>query len=98
MASTDATVVKLTHREIMVVVGGLLLGVFLAAIDQTMVTTALPVVVGDLGSLDKLSWVVTGYLLTATVVVPLWGKMSDQFGRRIVFQAAIGLYVVGSIL
>jgi EmrB/QacA subfamily drug resistance transporter len=97
MASTDATVVKLTHREVLVVVGGLLLGVFLAALDQTMVTTALPVIVGELGSLDKLSWVVTAYLLTATVVVPLWGKMSDQLGRRIVFQAAIALYVLGSI-
>ena len=97
MASTDATVVKLTHREILVVVSGLLLGVFLAALDQTMVTTALPVIVGELGSIDKLSWVVTAYLLTATVVVPLWGKMSDQLGRRVVFQAAIGLYVLGSI-
>ncbi|HUF33422.1 MAG TPA: MDR family MFS transporter [Acidimicrobiales bacterium] len=97
MAAT-ATGTKLTHRQVLVVLSGLLLGMFLAAIDQTMVSTALPVIVGDLGSLDQLSWVVTAYLLTATVSVPLWGRISDQFGRRIVFQAAIAVYLVGSIL
>jgi EmrB/QacA subfamily drug resistance transporter len=88
----------LSHRQILVVLSGLLLGVFLAAIDQTMVSTALPVVVGDLGGLDQLSWVVTAYLLTTTVSVPLWGKISDQFGRRPVFQAAIVIYLLGSVL
>lgn len=89
---------KLTHRQILVVLSGLLLGVLLAAIDQTMVSTALPVIVGDLGGLEQLSWVVTAYLLTTTVSVPLWGKCSDQFGRRPVFQAAIIVYLVGSVL
>ena len=98
-AATDVGMAgtKLTHRQVMVVLSGLLLGMFLAAIDQTMVSTALPVIVGDLGSLEKLSWVVTAYLLTTTVSVPLWGKISDQFGRKIVFQVAIVVYLVGCL-
>jgi EmrB/QacA subfamily drug resistance transporter len=98
LGAPGATTTKLTHRQVLVVLSGLLLGMFLAAIDQTMVSTALPVIVGDLGSLEQLSWVVTAYLLTATVSVPLWGKVSDQLGRRVVFQAAIAVYLVGSVL
>jgi EmrB/QacA subfamily drug resistance transporter len=98
MSTPTAPPTKLTHRQVLVVLSGLLLGMFLAAIDQTMVSTALPVIVGDLGSLEQLSWVVTAYLLTTTVSVPLWGKISDQYGRKIVFQAAIGVYLVGSVL
>jgi EmrB/QacA subfamily drug resistance transporter len=89
---------KLSHHQVLVVLSGLLLGVFLSAIDQTMVSTALPVIVGELGSLEQLSWVVTAYLLTTTVSVPLWGKISDQRGRKVVFQAAIAVYLVGSVL
>ena len=89
---------NLSHRQVMVILSGLLAGLFLAAIDATMVSVALPVIVGDLGGLDQLSWVVTTYLLTSTVSVPLYGKVSDLYGRRVVFLTAISVYLVGSLL
>jgi len=88
----------MTHRQIMVVFSGLLLGIFLAALDQTIVSTALPTIVGELGGLDHLSWVVTAYMLTSTASAPLYGKISDLYGRKIVFQAAIVIFLVGSVL
>lgn len=88
----------LSHDQIMVVVVGLMAGMFLAALDQSIVGTALPRIVSDLGGLDKLSWVVTAYLLTSTAATPLWGKISDLYGRRIIFQAAIVLFLAGSAL
>jgi EmrB/QacA subfamily drug resistance transporter len=87
-----------SHREIMVILIGLMAGMLLAALDQSIVSTALPRIVGELGGLDKLSWVVTAYLLTSTAVTPLWGKLSDLYGRRIVFQAAIVIFLAGSAL
>lgn len=90
--------VALTHRQILVVYSGLMAGMLVAALDQTVVATALPTIVGDLGGLDHLSWVVTAYLLTSTVSVPLYGKVSDLLGRKVVFQAAIAIFVAGSIL
>ncbi|MBU1866268.1 MAG: MFS transporter, partial [Actinobacteria bacterium] len=89
---------KLSHRQILVVFSGLMLGMFLAALDQTIVATALPTIVGELGGLDHLSWVVTAYLLTSTASAPLYGKVSDLYGRRIVFQFAIVVFLVGSVL
>src|SRR3954454_8029726 len=77
---------------------GLLLAMLLAALDQTIVSTALPTIVRDLGGIDELSWVVTAYLLTATVSTPLWGRISDVFGRKRLFQAAIAVFLVGSAL
>ena len=88
----------LTHRQILVVFSGLLLGMFLAALDQTIVATALPTIVGELGGLDHLSWVVTAYLLTSTASTPLYGKISDLYGRKLMFQAAIVLFLLGSAL
>ncbi len=88
----------LSHDQIMVVVGGLMAGMFLAALDQSIVGTALPRIVSDLGGLDKLSWVVTAYLLTSTAATPLWGKISDLYGRRIIFQIAIVTFLAGSAL
>ena len=90
--------VQLSHREILIVFGGLMLGMLLAALDQTIVATALPTIVGDLGGLDHLSWVVTAYLLAATASTPLYGKISDLYGRKIMFQAAIAIFLVGSVL
>ena len=75
-----------------------MLTMLLAALDQTIVSTALPTIVGDLGGLDHLSWVVTAYLLTATVSGPLYGKLGDLFGRKIVLQAAIVIFLIGSAL
>src|SRR5256886_7946588 len=81
-----------------VIFSALMLVVLLAALDQTIVATALPTIVGDLGGLSHLSWVVTAYLLTSTISVPLYGKISDLYGREILFQAAIVIFVGGSML
>ena len=80
------------------VVGSVMLGMLLAALDQTIVSTALPTIVADLGGADHLAWVVTAYLLAETVVTPLVGKFGDMFGRRIVFQAAVLVFGAGSLL
>ncbi|MGP4048037.1 DHA2 family efflux MFS transporter permease subunit [Streptomyces sp. 2A115] len=70
----------------------------LAALDQTIVSTALPTIVSDLGGMDHLSWVVTAYLLAATAATPLWGKLGDQYGRKKLFQTAITIFLIGSAL
>jgi EmrB/QacA subfamily drug resistance transporter len=88
----------LTGRALWTVFGALMLGMFLAALDQTIVSTALPTIVGDLGGLKHLSWVVTSYLLAATVSTPLYGKLGDMYGRKPVFLAAILIFLTGSIL
>ena len=74
-----------------------MLGMLLASLDQTVVATAMPTIVGELGGLDHLSWVITAYLLTSTATVPLYGKLSDIFGRKVMFQGAILVFVVGSV-
>lgn len=86
------------HPPIRLLFPALLLVMLLAALDQTIVSTALPTIVGELGGLNNLSWVVTAYLLTSTIVVPLYGKFGDLFGRKVVLQAAIVLFLVGSAL
>jgi EmrB/QacA subfamily drug resistance transporter len=78
--------------------GALMLGMFLAALDQTIVATALPTIVSELGGMDHLSWVVTAYLLASTAGTPLWGKLGDQYGRKRLFQIAIVLFLIGSML
>jgi EmrB/QacA subfamily drug resistance transporter len=87
-----------TGRALWTVFGALMLGMFLAALDQTIVSTALPTIVGDLGGLSHLSWVVTSYLLAATVSTPIYGKLGDMYGRKPVFQAAILIFLAGSML
>ncbi len=88
----------LDQRRVLLVFGGLMLGMLLAALDQTIVATALPTIVGELGGLNHLAWVVTAYLLASTASTPLWGKLGDLYGRKPVFQAAIVLFLVGSVL
>jgi EmrB/QacA subfamily drug resistance transporter len=88
----------LSHRQILVVMSGLMAGMFLAALDQSIVAVALPQITSELGGLDKLSWVVTAYLLTSTAATPLWGKISDLRGRRPIFQAAIVVFLIGSLI
>ena len=73
-------------------------GLLLAALDQTIVATAMPTIVGELGGLEYYSWVVTAYLLSSTVSTPLFGKISDLYGRRVIFQVAILIFLVGSLL
>jgi EmrB/QacA subfamily drug resistance transporter len=87
-----------THRQIMVILSGLMTGMLLAALDQTIVSTALPTIVGDLGGLQHLSWVVTAYLLASTASTPLYGKISDLYGRKPVFRFAIVVFLIGSAL
>jgi EmrB/QacA subfamily drug resistance transporter len=94
----DPQPVHFTHRQIVIILLGVMSGMFLAALDQGIVGTALPRIVSELGGLDKLSWVVTAYLLTSTAVTPLWGKLSDLYGRRLIFQTAIGIFLLGSAL
>jgi EmrB/QacA subfamily drug resistance transporter len=89
---------QITKRRLWLILGALLLGMLLAALDQTIVSTALPTIVGELHGGSHLAWVVTAYLLTSTVSTPLWGKLGDQYGRKFFFQAAIVIFVVGSAL
>ncbi len=87
-----------THAEIMVILSALMLAMLLAALDQTIVATALPKIASDLHGLSKLSWVATAYLITSAVVTPLYGKISDMYGRKRIFQAAITIFLIGSAL
>ena len=87
-----------TTRSFPATFAGLLLAMLLASLDQTIVATALPTIVSDLGGIDRLSWVVTAYLLTATVTIPLWGRAADLYGRKRLFQAAIAVFLLGSAL
>lgn len=82
----------------MVVIGGLMLVMLLAALDQTIVSTALPTIVGELGGLNHISWVVTAYLLAVTVGTPLYGKLGDMYGRRKVIMGALTIFLIGSVL
>src|SRR3954447_17461139 len=88
----------LSHQQTLLLMSGLMAGMLLAALDQTIVGTALPTIVGKLGGIDKYSWVVTGYLLASTASTQLYGKVSDLYGRRPVFLFAIGTFLVGSLL
>ena len=96
--SSDAAPTTLSHRHIMLSLSGLMIGMFIAAIDQTIVATALPAIVSDLGGIRYLSWIIVGYLLTSTASTPLWGKIGDLFGRRRMFQVAIVVFLFGSLI
>jgi EmrB/QacA subfamily drug resistance transporter len=89
---------ELHGRSLALVFSGLMLVLFMAALDSTIVATALPTIAGDLGGLNHISWVTTAYLLAQTVVTPLYGKLGDQFGRRIVLQVGLVIFLVGSAL
>ena len=85
-------------RSALVTFGAIMLATLLAALDQTIVATALPKIVSDLHGFEHLSWVVTAYLVTSTVTVPLYGKLSDLYGRRSLFIVAIVIFLTGSAL
>src|SRR3954470_9824172 len=97
-ASTAADAPAAAPTRVPVVFGALMLVVLLAALDQTIVATALPTIVSDLGGLAHISWVVTAYLLAQTIVTPLYGKLGDLYGRKGVLQAAVMLFLLGSAL
>jgi EmrB/QacA subfamily drug resistance transporter len=88
----------MSPRQVRAVLAGLLLGVMLAALDNTIVSVAMPTIVGDLGGVGDVSWVVTAYLLTATASTPLYGRISDMYGRKPVFVAAVVIFLAGSVL
>jgi len=96
-AQTEVEPRALGHAEIRTIIFGIMLAMFLGALDQTIVATALPTIGVHFGNLAELSWVVTAYLLTGTAVTPLYGKLSDIHGRRVMMMTAIGLFVAGSI-
>jgi EmrB/QacA subfamily drug resistance transporter len=86
------------HREVLGILTGLLLGMFLAALDQTIISTALPTIAHELEDAKHLSWIIAAYLLTSTASTPIYGKLSDLYGRRALFRVAIALFVAASIL
>lgn len=96
MSSSDSA--ALPARNLKLVFLALMLGMFLAALDQTIVATALPAIVSDLGGIDQLSWLITAYLLASTASTPLYGKLGDMYGRKPIFMAAIACFMVGSLL
>jgi EmrB/QacA subfamily drug resistance transporter len=100
-ATVDATVdadIAASRRHLRLILGALMLTMLLAALDQTIVSTALPTITSDLGGLQELSWVVTAYLLASTASTPIWGKISDLHGRKLMLQTAVVVFVIGSLL
>ncbi|MBC8090402.1 MAG: DHA2 family efflux MFS transporter permease subunit, partial [Pseudonocardia sp.] len=87
----------LSHRQILTIFAGLMIGMFLAALDQTIVATSIRTIADDLGGLSLQAWATTAYLITATITTPLYGKLSDIFGRKPLFLFAIGIFVIGSV-
>src|SRR5436190_14045521 len=98
-ASAEAAAVPTgPRREVLVILPGLLLAIMLAMLDQLVVSTALPRIVGTLGGVTHLSWVVTAYVLAATVTTPLYGKLGDMYGRKRLLVTAILIFLAGSAL
>jgi EmrB/QacA subfamily drug resistance transporter len=103
--STEETVITepgeppplLTQRQIYLVFGGLMTGLLLSSLDTTIVATALPTIAGDLGNLEHIPWIATAYLLSSTAATPMFGKLSDLYGRRLLFQIAIVIFLAGSL-
>ncbi len=88
---------ELSHRQILTILAGLMLGMFLAALDQTVVSTAIRTIADDLGGLDQQAWATTAFLITSTITTPLYGKLSDLYGRKPFFLLAIAVFIVGSV-
>jgi MFS family permease len=98
-AAADQLASGMTHREVLEAMSGLLLGMFVAILSSTVVTTALPEIIGDLGgSQSSYTWVVTSTLLALTVSTPIWGKLADLFDRKLLVQTGLVMYTTGSIL
>ncbi|HEY1952927.1 MAG TPA: MFS transporter [Gemmatimonadaceae bacterium] len=95
--STESPI-SVGHRQILIAFSGLVLAMLLAALDSTIVSTALPTIVSELGGLEHLAWVVTAYLLAQTIVTPIYGKLGDLYGRKSIMQSAIVLFLIGSAL
>ena len=96
-ASATASSGEMTHKQIMTILAGLMMGMFLASLDQTIVSTAIRTIGDDLHGLDAQAWVTTAYLITSTIATPLYGKLSDIFGRRPFYLFAIAVFIIGSV-
>src|SRR5215218_2019076 len=88
----------LTHRQILAILAGLMMAMFLAALDQTIVSTAMRTIADDLGGFSIQAWATTAFLITSTIATPLYGKLSDIYGRKPFFMFAIGIFILGSVL
>jgi EmrB/QacA subfamily drug resistance transporter len=97
-SSADAPTGPLTHRQIVTILIGLMMGMFLAALDQTIVATAIRTIADDLKGLNHQAWATTAYLITSTIVTPLYGKLGDIYGRKKLFIVAISIFIVGSVM
>ena len=89
---------ELSHRQIMTILSGLMAGMFLAALDQTIVATSIRTIADDLQGLSVQAWVTTAYLITSTITTPIYGKLGDLYGRKIILQSAVVLFLAGSVL
>ena len=89
---------EMSHRRRMFVVAGVMTGMAIAALEATVVGTAMPTVIASLGGINHYSWVFSAYLVTSTVSVPVWGKLSDLYGRRLLYQIGIGVFLLGTLL
>src|ERR1700730_2077990 len=96
--TSNGALMGLGRRRILLIIGALMLAILLAALDQTIVSPTPPTIVRDLKGGSPIAWVITAYLLATTVSTPLWGKLGDQYGRKIFFQAAIVIFLIGSLL
>lgn len=92
------SVLEMSQRRRVVVLVGVLTGMFIAALEATVVGTAMPTVIASLGGISHYSWVFSAYLVTSTVTVPVWGKLSDLYGRRLLYQIGIGIFLLGTLL
>src|SRR6188472_524245 len=95
--TTDAAD-EYTHKQILTILSGLLLGMFLAALDQSIVSTAIRTIADDLNGLSIQAWATTAYLITSTITTPIYGKLGDLYGRKKLFLFAISVFIVGSVL
>ncbi|MGI9054483.1 MAG: MFS transporter, partial [Pyrinomonadaceae bacterium] len=91
-------ILEMSSKRRWAVTAGVMTGMFIAALEATVVGTAMPTVIASLGGLNHYSWVFSAYLVTSTVTVPVWGKLSDLYGRRILYQIGIIIFLVGSVL
>ena len=97
-AESATPTLVMTSRRRWAVTIGVMTGMFLAALEATVVGTAMPTVIASLGGLNRYSWVFSAYLITSTVTVPVWGKLSDLYGRRLLYQIGIAVFLIGSVL
>src|SRR5215467_7894321 len=95
---SDTTTPERSARSLYIAIIGLMLGMFLAMLDNLIVGTALPTIVGDLGGITHLSWVVTAYALATAAATPIWGKLGDLYGRKGMFMSSIVIFLIGSML